>query len=1349
MSPVQYFIRQWLVEPDRYPREAPTSFAQRRVWLAEQINPGTPAYNIFSALRLRGRLDVAALRGAVSIVYGRHAPLRTSYRFERNDVVQLVGPPRAVPMPLTDLGDLPGPERQREAERAMRTARGMPLDLSNGDVFRVSLLRLAADEHIFLMTVHHIAFDAWSWGIFRQELKDSYSALVNGELPVLPPLPLQYDDFAVRQRGEMSSARLARQLEYWRDQLRDLPDTEVGGSGVRPADPHWGGSRVEAAVPGDVARRLEERSRANRATLFMTYLSAFQVLLCRYTGAHDFAVASPVAGRTSADVEKLIGLFINTLVLRADLSDNPRFMDLLTRTRDTALDAYSNQEVSFDYVVDELSAPRTLANPFTQVLFGVQNTPSARMELTGLHTEPISLDTTATKMDLRLNVGTGEGATWLAWGYRTELFARDDIERIGRYYLSILGAVAADPTLRVLDVPLLGRTGKDEVLAMGRGRAASEPLETLHDRFRRQARETPDAPAVSAADGCLSYRELDRAAGALTARLRRAGAGRGELVAIAVDRSAAMAVAVLAVLRAGAAYVPVDPTLPVDRVAALLTDAASRILLVSTRAQVGPRPVTTVLQVDVAELLGEPDPEVTLVPVTAADLAYVLYTSGSTGRPKGVAVTHGNVLSYLAGIDAVAGLAPGRYAMVQPLAVDSSVTMLYGAWFRGGTLYAVPRELGLDAAAFARFIQSERIDVLKIAPSHLEALQQAAVDAADLMPARWLIIGGEASPFAWARELATLRPGCAVYNHYGPTETAVGALVHLVQPVSSGAGTTPLGRPLAGTSVYVLDTAGHLAPPLVTGELCIGGAQVARGYFGLPDRTAAQFVADPFSKLPGARMYRTGDRARLLPDGTIEFLGREDEQVKIRGNRVELSEIAAVLRAHPDVREAVVRAPDVGGRRALVGYVTPDPAGGSGRRPDQESLRAFLAQRLADYMIPTTVLVLESLPLTRHGKLDVGSLPAASLTPVSPTNAAQEPRSAVERRIAEIWGQLLGLGTLSRHDNFFQLGGHSLLATRAAGEVTGALGIEVPVARLFSHPTPASLAAYLAQASTAAAPYTSPFLVWFTESPGAPTLVCVHPISGSVGCYAALAGHLSAYSVVGVESEALRAGATPLDSVPELAERYLAAVRAACGENGPYLLAGWSMGGLVAYEIAQRMATAGGCVDRVILIDTVVPREHNCPPSDAELTELLVRDMASTLGIDIEQQAMDDLATLSHDARLARVRQWLSSSPTAPGPMSAEDLEQRYATFCANHRAQSSYRPPASAVPVTLIRPKAYSRRSERWRDLVADHLLTVHEFDSDHYTLLREPAVTRVADWLRQHLASAARSHPGVAGCA
>jgi amino acid adenylation domain-containing protein len=1330
--------------PGQGAREAVVSFAQRRVWLAEQITPGTPAYHIFVGLRLRGRLDVAALRRAVSTIYERHHALRTGFRPGREDVMQFVGPPLAVPLPLTDLSGLPASARDEQVEQAMRQARDTPFGLSTGEVLRASLLRTDADEHLLLITVHHIVFDAWSWGIFRRELQTCYNALVRGEPVALPPLPLQYADFAVRQRSGTGGARLAEQLEYWRHQLRDLPDTELCGSRPRPANPHWQGSRLAVTLPDDLARRLGEFSRANRATASMTYLSAFQVLLGRYRGARDLAVASPVAGRTSADVEDLIGLFINTLVLRADLSGNPRFVELLARTRDTALDAYSNQEVSFDHVVDELGPPRTLANPFTQVLFGLQNAPGRPLELDGLDIERVAFDASATKMDLRLNVTAVPGGSRLSWGYRTELFERGDIERINRHYVTILQAVAADPTRRIDDLPLLGTAEREEVLAAGRGGPLAErPYDTLHERFGRQARVTPYAPAVLAADGRLSYQELEKAAGMLAARLRAAGTARGDLVAIMIDRSAAMAVAVLAVLRAGAAYVPVDPTLPPARTASLLADAAPRVLLVAGGWPELDPGSASVLPVDVAELLHDPGPPAEPVAVTGADLAYVLYTSGSTGRPKGVAVTHTNVLSYLESIDKVAGLAAGRFAMVQPLAVDSSVTMLYGAWFRGGVLYPVAREVALDAAALARLMVSEQIDYLKIAPSHLEALQRAG-SGPELLPRRWVMIGGEASGQEWAREVAATRPGCGVYNHYGPTETTVGVLVHPVRLTGDTAGTTPLGRPVAGTDSYVIDAAGTLAPPLVTGELCVAGSQVARGYLNRAAQTAAQFVADPFSTQPGARMYRTGDRARMHPDGTIEFLGREDDQVKIRGNRVELGDIAAALRAHPQVREAIVRALRVAGTPTLVGYVTGRAVAAPGR-PDQDSLRAFLRQRLPDHMVPDAVVVMDSLPLTRHGKVDVGALPAAAPVPAA-RGGAEPPTSPAERRIAEIWGRMLGVEAVSRRDNFFHLGGHSLLATRVAAEVAAAFDADVPVATLFSHPTPAALATYLEQAATAPARRHLAPLVRFSRGSEAAVLVCVHPISGTVGCYAALARHLSAYTVAAVESQALRTGGAPPDSVPALADRYVADVREAYGQR-PYLLAGWSMGGLVAYEMGQRLAAAGRHADRIILFDTVVPREHPRPLSDAELAVLMVRDMAASLGLRLDREATGQLATFDHAQGLTWVRRWLSDSGAAPDGMPADELERRFAVFRANHRAQSHYRPPPSAVPVTLVRPVAHSRRSQGWRGLVAERLLTVQAFDADHYSLLREPTVAQVADWLRRHLVAQAQTPSAVTG--
>lgn len=1327
--------------PDHATREVVASFAQRRVWLAEQIDPGTPVYNIVSALRLRGPLDVSALRHAVTTIHNRHEALRTSFRLRGDDLVQCVRPRRAVPVPVTDLSDVPVHERQQAVERALAAARDTPLDLAREDLLRTSILRLDPGEHLLVTTVHHIVFDAWSWGVYCRELQACYHAHIHGTPPGLPPLQLQYADFSVRQREEMNRARLARQLEYWRRQLRDLPNTELVGSVARPAEPHWEGRRLSLQLAPDLVQRVNQMSRSHRVTPSMTYLSAFHQLLHRYTGANDLAVASPVAGRTSADVENLIGLFINTLVLRADLSGNPRFQEVLEQIRDTTLDAYANQEVSFEHVVDELDPPRALANPFTQVLFSMQNAPAAPLELDGLRVERVDLDTSATKMDLRLNVGVEQDGGWLAWGYRTELFERDDVERISRHYVAILEAVAADPTARVDDLPLVPFPEQEEVLARGRGQPLSRhSAETLHERYQRHVRQTPDATAVSAADAILSYWQLDRAAAALAGRLQDAGTVRGDLVAIAIDRSAAMAVAVLATIKVGGAYVPVDPDLPARRVASLITDAAPRVLLVADRRLgIGPGQVT-VCPVDVAELLDERARDTPPVRATGADIAYVLYTSGSTGEPKGVAVTHSNVLSYLAGIDGIAGLHPGRYAMVQPLSVDSSVTMMHGAWYGGGTLYPVDRRIALDAAAMAHLIRQERIDYLKIAPSHLETLQQAGQQAAELMPARWLMIGGEASSHTWAQQLAAMRPGCAVYNHYGPTEATVGVLVHLVRPSGDGIGFTPLGRPVPGTDVYVLDAAGRLAPPLVAGELCVAGAQVACGYINRPAQTAAQFVADPFCRDPGRRMYRTGDRARLLADGTVEFLERDDDQVKIRGYRVELGAVAAVLRSHPGVREALVRAPDVAGASTLIGYVTAGADSGP-NRPSQDALLAFLRQRLPQYMVPSTVVVLDTLPLTRHGKLDVGALPT-TVADATARDGAEQPHSPAERRIANIWSRMLGVQTVSRHDDFFRLGGHSLLATRIAGELARAFGVDVPVARLFTHPTPASLAAYLAHTPhlVTAATSSSP-LVPFT-SDGTETVVCIHPISGTAGCYAALARHLSGYSVVGVESEALRTGTAPPTSVPVLAERYLAAAWDADGQEPLRLLAGWSMGGLVAYEMAQRLAASGWRVDEIILIDTVVPHHRTSPPSDAELTSLLVRDMAASLGATFGQRTMVELADLDHVARLQRVRRWLSGSGAVPGGMSMHELKRRFAIFRANYLAQFSYRPPTSVVPVTLVRPVVHSERSQQWHDLVPEHMLTVREFEGDHYSLLTEPTVAQVAGWLRSHLGT-----PGWAG--
>lgn len=1302
-------------------RDIPASFAQRRVWVLDQVNPGTPVYNIFSGLRLLGPLDVVALRRALTEICNRHDVLRTTFALGQDDVVQRIGPRGSTALPLTDISHLPAADRAARAEQAMRQASDMVFDLATDLPLRASLLRLSDQEHLLLVTVHHIVFDAWSRLIFCDELTACYEAFRRGEPMPLPPRTLQYADFAARQRLQLSGEYLETQLGYWRAQLNELPDTEVPGSKPRLGQPHWRGDRLTARFPPDLIARLTDIGKAGRATPFMVFLSAFQLLLHRYTGARDLSVASPVAGRTSADTEDLIGLFVNTLILRSDIADNPRFVDLLERTRETTVNAFSHQELPLDQIVDHLNPPRALGrNPFTQVLFGLHNTPEPDLRLGSLQIEWADLSAGTAKADLQLAMGVENGEMSAAWVFRTDLYDHDDMKRMNSHFVTLLRAIAADPTERVDNLRMLPAGERVNVLANGRAAETVRTGETLHGRFTRHARSHPDTPAVVSADATLSYAQLDRASDALAARLRAAGTRRGDRVAIAIDRSAAMAVAVLAALKAGAAYVPLDPTFPPQRLATIVADAGPVVLLVD-----GPLETdfgVAIIETDVSE---QGDVEALDADGSDTDLAYILYTSGSTGTPKGVAVEHRHVLNYLDGIDATAGLPVGRYAMVQPLAVDSSVIMLHGAWYHGGTLYPVGRATALDGAALARFITANEIHCVKIAPSHLDALQQATPPAS-LAPARWLMVGGEGSRSSWARNMTTLRDGCSIYNHYGPTEATVGVLVHQlgVNPAADQAVTTSLGRPLTGARLYVLDPAGQPVPQLVAGELYIGGTPVARGYHGRPGPTASCFVPDPFSEEPGSRMYRTGDRVRVRLDGTFEFLGREDDQVKIRGNRVELGDITAALREHPDVRDAVVRAPMIDDTRVLVAYVTPVA---STDDLDVNMLQAFLAERLPRHMVPSSIMPLAEQPLSRHGKLDVKALPAPPPAPRS----VDGPESATEHRVIELWSGLLGVPALGRNDDFFDLGGNSLLATRLVGRINRSFGVDFLVSHVFSHSTPATMAALIEalQADRASAQSTPDGM--FVRMGGRrelPPLFCVHPVSGTVGCYTDLARLLPEYLVVAVESAGLSPGRRPLRSIPEIAERYLAALRASW-PSGPYRLAGWSMGGLIAYEMAQQLIAADHEVQQTIMIDSMVPSLSADEPSDAESAASLAGDIAATLGTSIDPPPVEVLRMLSHADRLVAVRDWLAVTGL---PLELDDLERRIGVFHANWIALRRYRPPIPAGPVTLIRAVGTAERSDAWRRLAGD-LLTVVDFPGDHYSLLRKPIIGDLAGWLRK----------------
>ena len=1313
-------------------RESPSSFAQRGMWLAEQISPATPMHTVVNAYTIRGSLDVDAMRRSFQLIIDRHEVLRTGLALSTDDVVQRVAQCATVPLPVVDLSGLPPKERERRTGQLIRQAGRAVLDLAAGDVFRVALVRQHATRHVLLMTVHHIAFDAWSQGIFLRELSACYDAFASGGRPRLGELPLQYAEFSVAQRRQVTG-RLRSGVSYWHRQLAGMPDTELPPLGSRPAVPGWRSKRLSVALPPRASARLLQLSRQNRASPFMTLLTAFQVLLSRYTGAFDLSVATAVSGRTASELEQLIGPFVNTLILRGDLRGDPRFVDLLARTRSAVLDAYAHEETPFERVVDELGAAGTLGrNPFTQVFFVMLEGDAEPVALPGLEVEQAPVSGNIIRTDLRLGIELGRTGACATWDYRTDLYDAAYIASLSDCFLTLLEGIAANPDARVGDLPLLVGGRRERVIAMGAGAALNTPSQTLHGRFTRQAAATPAVPAVVASDAILSYEQLDLAAEGLAARLRQAGCGIGDRVAVAIDRCAAMAVAVLGTFKAGACYVPVDPELPARRWSALIAEAEPVAFLVNEPAPVGIDPGgAELVTVDVAALCSAAAQAQAPVPPPGSGdrIAYVLYTSGTSGVPKGVAVTHQQILSYLAGVDEVAGLPAARYGMVQPLAVDASVTMLFGAWYRGGTLYPIARETGLDATALAKHIQQHQLDILKIAPTHLQTLQQV-VPAADLMPARWLMIGGEGSSSAWARSLTTARAGCTVYNHYGPTETTVGVLMHELTHDDGGAMTpsrTLLGAPLSGTRLYVLDPAGEPLPPMVTGELCIGGALVALGYHSRAAMTAERFVPDRFNALEGSRLYRSGDRGRLRPDGLFEFLGREDDQVKIRGYRVELGEIEAVLREHPAVHQVTVRATGGNGGTTIVAFVALRPTG-QGKPPADsvyDELCAHAAQRLPSHMVPAAVMALDDLPLSAHGKLDARALPAAR----SAAGAGSAlPASPTEEAIITVWRDLLGVGEIGRHDDFFRLGGHSLLATLAAARLTSALGSTVTVAALFRHRTPAGLGEHLRRSEIQV---NDPVLVSLGPEPGTSTapVICLHPISGTVACYTELAQALTGRHVLGVQAPR-RTGAEPPESVFAITGAYLAAIRERW-PTGPLVLVGWSMGGLLAYELAQQLAAAGDPPRLTIVLDTVLTEAPSGELDEPAIAAALARFMAAGLGASQQPPGEAELARLDHPSRMKAIQQWLTASGTAEAGV---DLVERYEVFRANLRAQRRYQPGPSVVPLMLASAAETPVPVERWRRLTGGRL-TVRQFPGDHYSLLREPTVSQLAAWMKDHI--------------
>jgi len=1045
-----------VIPPRANRHEWPLSFVQQRLWFLDRLEPASPRYNTFTSVRLQGRLDVGALEEALAEILRRHEALRARFAEEGGEPVQRIAPAAPAALSVVDRAAQPAALRDRELERLATEEARRPFDLAQGPLLRGTLVRLAEDEHVLMLSLHHIVSDAWSLGLLQWELAALYRAFREGRPSPLGAPPIQYADFAAWQRDQTRGDVLDAQLGYWRRQLAGLEELDLDTDRPRPPVQSFGGAWRTRALDGRLADGLKALSQREGATLFMTLLAGFQALLHRYTGQTDLAVGSPVANRNRAELEGLIGCFANMLVLRADLSGDPSFRELLRRAREAAVAGYANQDVPFEKLVEELQPDRDLArHPLFQVAFALQiAAPTAGIELPDLAWSSGSVDNGVSKFDLTLYVGESERSLTAAFEYSTDLFVPDSIDRMLRHYERLLQGAVARPDARVSELPLLEGAERHQALVEWNSTRAEYPRDaTVHEAFDAQAERTPDAAAVAFEGRALSYGELRRRSNRLAHRLRGLGVGSEVRVGICVERSLDLVVGMLAILKAGGAYVPLDPEYPQERIRFMVEDSGLRVLVTqaSLRGMLGAASERVVcVDGDEAAIGGESDRD-PAVSLRGDNLAYVIYTSGSTGVPKGVGVTHRAIGRLVLNTDYVRLGAADRVAQCANASFDAATFEIWGALLNGARVVVLRKEVAISPDELARRIRADGVTTLFLTTALFNQMAREVPDG--FAPLRHLLFGGEAVDPGWVREVLERGRPERLLHVYGPTECTTFATWHRVEEVASDAATVPIGRPIANTDAYVLDAAMNPVPVGVRGELFIGGDGLARGYLGRPDLTAERFVPNPFGP-PGDRLYRTGDLVRCRPDGAVEFLRRRDHQVKIRGFRIELGEVEAALARHEAVADSVVLVRDDGGERRLVAYVVP-VAGSSLGEPE---LRARLKERLPDYMVPSVFVPMDALPLTPNGKIDRSALPKPAATSRA---GGVAPRTPTEQAVARIWCEVLGVEEVGVHDNFFELGGHSLLATRITSRVRAAFSVEVALRTLFEAPTVADLAEHV------------------------------------------------------------------------------------------------------------------------------------------------------------------------------------------------------------------------------------------------------------------------------------------------
>ena len=1263
--------------------DLPLSYAQERLWFLDRFEPDSSAYNITVSRRDHGCIDPEILQGSLLEVVKRHEILRTTFPDRSGKPVQVVGLAEDVPLRVEDLKHLDGIESEDLLRRLTEEEAHQRFDLARGPLLRARLIMLPGNDHVVILSMPHIICDGWSVGVLMMDISRVYEAFSKGDPSPLPELPIQYGDYAQWQRQWLQGDRLDWLVSYWTQQLKDCPEVlQLPTDHQRPAIRSNRGSGQAFTLSKDLSESARVLSREERVTPFITFLGIYGLLLSRYCGEEDILIGSPIANRNRLELEPLIGLFVNTLVLRADCSGNPTGRQFLSRLHKMLLEAQAHQDIPFEKVVDVLKPERSTAyNPLFQVTFVLHNTPLS---------SEFTYTSGGSMFDLTLYMWDEPTGFRGAFEYNTDIFEKATNDRFVANFQTLVQAFVDHPDRPVSSLPFVAEDEKARVLVEWNRTETEYPREeSIADLFEEQAKLRPDAVAVVSDNKELTYWELNQWANELTRRLEEHGVRSGELVGLCIDRSAELVVALIAILKVGGVYVPLDPAYPKQRLAFMIEDTGVRILLtqdwlVGQIPQVGVKIVCISDEAAGARRESYPDPIRDSGPDS---LAYIMYTSGSTGRPKGVCIRQSSVVRLVRNTNYI-NLTPDEvFLLFAPISFDASTFEIWGSLLNGGRLVIAPPGV-LSVAELGRLIRSNGVTTLWLTAGLFHQVVDSGLD--DFLSVRQLLAGGDIlSPDRVRKTLATLS-SCVVINGYGPTENTTFTCCYRITDPEQVGTSVPIGKPISNTTVYVLDSLAQPLPIGAVGELYIGGDGLATGYLNRSQLTAEKFIPNPFSTAPAARLYKTGDLVRYRSDGNLEFLGRLDNQVKVRGFRIELGEIEVVLQQHPSVRDAVVVArEDTPGDRRLVAYVVPVAEDAA----EVNGFREYLKQHLPEYMVPSAVVVVDKFPLTPNGKVDRDALPPPNYASLVASQTSTRQMSPLELQIAAIWQQVLDVRSIGLTDNFFDLGGHSLLAVRLFGELERALGKRLPLATLFQAPTIEKLATVL---STKISDLPSKLLVPIQPNGRNIPLFLVPGLGGNPLTFNTLGRLLGPdQPLYAFQSRGLDGMEQPFRRIEDIARRY---VREMCNvrDKGPYLLGGACMGGAIAFEMAQQLVESGEQVDMLALIET-------WPPASLRLRHY-------KLGLFLHPASFVIKAVARHLTALGRLdpRQWFAYLRGKLGIMK-EILEKRDvyrgersiyyqdAVSAANYEAMANYNPHEYAGHIHLF------LASERYIDSAHD----------------------------------------------